>query len=109
MFHIDDESRWSMVLSNVKNLLNEVSQDEIEIEVLGNGNSVKKYVADPKNDYTDLMKDLADKNVKFAACNNSLNGMKLKKEDLNSFVSVVPAGVLELIEKQREGYAYIKP
>lgn len=109
VFHIDDESMWSMVLGNVKNLLVQVNYEEIDIEVLGNGNSVKKYDVNVDNDDMNLMKDLSKKNVKFVACNNSMNGLKLKKEDLYSYVSIVPAGVLELIEKQNEGYTYIKP
>lgn len=109
IFHIDDESRWNMLLGNVKNLLNEIDSKDIDIEVLGNGNSVKKYVKDNMDDNADLMKILSDKNVKFVACNNSLNGLKLKQDDLHSFVSVVPAGVLELIKRQDQDFSYIKP
>ena len=109
IFHIDDESRWNMVLGNIKNLLDQVNYKDIEIEVLGNGSSVKKYDSTVGNDNLERMKELSEKNVKFVACNNSINGLKLSKDDLYNYVSIVPAGVLELIEKQKEGYAYIKP
>ena len=109
IFHIDDEAKWSMVLGNVKNLLEQVNYEDIEIEVLGNGNSVRKYDRTTQNDDLELMKDLSQKKVKFVACNNSLNGLKLLEEDLYDYITIVPAGVLELIEKQREGFTYIKP
>ena len=49
------------------------------------------------------------KGVKFVACNNALNIFDIKKENVIHFVGIVPAGVVELVKKQREGYAYIKP
>lgn len=110
IFHIDDRDRWNMVLSNVKNLLNKVNENEIEVEVLANGNSVEKYSkTTSKNDNINLMKELAKKGVEFAACNNSLTGLGLEKNEILNFITIVPAGVLELIVKQSEGYAYIKP
>jgi intracellular sulfur oxidation DsrE/DsrF family protein len=47
--------------------------------------------------------------VQFVACRNSLVGNKIDEKVLPGFVKVVPAGVTELIKKQSEGYAYIKP
>ena len=55
------------------------------------------------------MRELNNKGVNFVGCNNSLNSLNLKKEDLINFVNIVPVGVLELIIKQEEGYAYVKP
>ena len=98
-----------MVLSNVNNLI-EASKREIKIEVLANGNSVEKYSEiTSASDDIELMKRLSKEDVGFAACNNSLNGLKLDKDQIFDFVTIVPAGVLELTIKQGEGYAYIKP
>ena len=109
IFHIDDVSNWGMLLGNVKNLLDQVNYEDIEIEVLSNGKSVRKYDRTTQNDDVELMRELSKKNVKFVACNNSLNSLELIEEDLYDYITVVPAGVLELIEKQREGFTYIKP
>lgn len=43
------------------------------------------------------------------ACNNALVANKMTKEDLYPQCSVVPAGVVELVELQNQGYAYVKP
>lgn len=108
IFHIDEVERWSRVLGNIKNLLKEVEEKDIFIEVLANGDAVKEYLKDnEKNDMT--FKELSKRGVKFKACNNSLNGLDIKKADLFDFVMVVKAGVLELAEKQSKGYGYIKP
>ena len=55
------------------------------------------------------MEKLNSKGVKFVACNNALISYDMKKDDLIHFVDIVPVGILELINKQSEGYAYIKP
>ncbi|WP_300382138.1 DsrE family protein [Clostridium sp.] len=110
IFHIDNLSNWSLLLKNVSNLLNVIDITNSEVEVLANSEAVKTY--NPIN-YSDkeviFMKDLNNKGVKFVACNNSLNSLNLKKEDLIEFIDIVPVGVLELIIKQQEGYSYIKP
>jgi len=108
IFHIDENGKWEVLLHNVKNLLLACKSNEYTVEVLANGDAVASYVAPPA-DIGQMMKDLAESNVTFAACNNSMRGMKIQAEDLFAFVKVLPVGVLELIQKQNEGYAYIKP
>ena len=55
------------------------------------------------------MESLNIKGVKFVACNNALMAHNIEKYNIIHFVDIVPAGVLELVVKQSEGYAYIKP
>jgi len=47
-------------------------------------------------------------NVKFYACKNTMKKKKVKENQLEDFVGVTPAGVIKVIDLQREGYAYIK-
>lgn len=106
IFHVDEMEKWGVVLKNVSNLLHAVNVEKSNIEVLANSEAVKFY------NVTTLDKELAElnsKGVKFVACNNALNLFKIKKDDLFDFVSIVPVGVLEIINKEAEGYAYIKP
>jgi uncharacterized protein len=110
IFHIDNLSNWNLLLKNVSNLLNVIDTKNSKIEVLANSEAVKIYnSSNDLNKEVIFIRDLNNKGVKFVACNNSLNSLNLKKEDLIDFVNIVPVGVLELIIKQQEGYAYIKP
>lgn len=109
IFHIDELQKWTLLLHNVKNLL--ATYDDCSgvcIEVLANSEAVKGYVSDGPADHN-AMEAISQQNVTFAACSNALNGMNISKEQLFPFVKVVPAGVRELVDKQQEGYAYIKP
>lgn len=110
IFHIDELSKWKLLLGNVSNLLIAIGNEDILLEVLANSEAVKYYDKNLKLDIDiNIMEKLHKKGVKFVACNNALRAYKIEKINIMNFVSIVPAGVLELVERQKEGYAYIKP
>ena len=49
------------------------------------------------------------KEVVFHACANAMRANHVSESSLPEQVIVVPAGVLDLVELQSQGYAYIKP
>lgn len=110
IFHIDENNKWNLLLKNVSNLLNAIDSEKVHIEVLANSEAVKYYdISQDLNTDIETMENLYKKGVKFVACNNALSAYDIKKENIIEFVDVVPTGVLELVKKQNEGYAYIKP
>ena len=109
IFHIDEINKWKLLLNNVSNLLNASNNDKFYIEVLANSEAVKYYDINYVDADIDTMQSLNAKGVKFVACNNALRGYDIKKDTLIGLVDIVPAGVMELVKKQSEGYFYIKP
>ncbi len=109
VFHIDEINKLRLLLNNVGNLLN-VADNKFCIEVVANSEAVKCYTKNQDADVDiNIMDSLNQKGVKFVACNNALMGYDIKKDALPDFVDIVPAGVMELVKKQSEGYFYIKP
>ena len=104
--HIDELSKWNLALGNVRNLL-KAEGDTFTVEVLANSEAVRRYIKTEAGD-PDVQALLAQ-GVRFVACNNALKANNLLPDDLLEGVEVVPAGVVELIKKQAEGYAYLKP
>jgi intracellular sulfur oxidation DsrE/DsrF family protein len=47
--------------------------------------------------------------VRLVACENTMASQKLAKADMLKNISYAPAGVVEIMRKQQEGYAYIRP
>ena len=47
--------------------------------------------------------------VEFIACGNTMKTYKIGKKELLDGVEVVTAGIVELIERQRKGWTYIRP
>lgn len=113
IFHIDEPNKWPMVLENLKNVLNNAKEKNVEyqLEVLAHSMAVfqlRELIA--RNTHLlDQFIENAEAGVVFAVCNNSLNKFNIAKDELFSFCKIVPAGVIELAEKQTEGYVYIKP
>lgn len=109
ILHVDEIERFKIAIGNVKNILK--LEPDMVIEVLVH-NEPLKYLEkenDFKENFREDLINLSSKGVQFAACNNTMTKMGILKEDLYPFVKVVRAGVLELIEKEGEGYAYVKP
>ena len=108
IFHIDETLKSKLVLGNIENLITDLGEENLEVELLANSEAVKLMLKD-SNEFSEQINDLKLKNVTFAACANSLRQMNLNKELLFDFCLVVPSGVGELVIKQTNGYAYIKP
>lgn len=113
LYHIDTEAKWHMVLENAKNMLKYGKENNttFEIEIVANGIAVVgliQMVAEKSKWYLE-MDELYKENVVFAACNNALKKYNSSETPLCAFVTVVPAGVVEISTKQQEGYSYIKP
>ena len=77
-----------------KNLQKDVGAAKVEIEIVAYGSRV-----------ADAMKA----NVKVIACENTMRGQKLTRDDMLSAITYVPAGVTEIMTKQSEGWSYLRP
>lgn len=100
VFHIDDVNRWPRVKGNVQNLLKETQ--EIAVIILANSDAVQGYLSEENQAFIQTIP------IVFHACRNALRGQKISEDKLPDTVKVVPAGVLDLIELQTQGYSYIK-
>jgi len=54
------------------------------------------------------IKALQARHVQFMACENSMRGRHLTVADLLPDVHPVPAGIVEVVTKQEQGWVYIK-
>ncbi|HEC29360.1 MAG TPA: hypothetical protein ENI65_07230 [Gammaproteobacteria bacterium] len=57
--------------------------------------------------YSELMESLNKQGVEFAICNNSLVALNQSRDDIYPYMKIIPAGILQIIKKQMQGYAYI--
>lgn len=110
LFHIDDREKWGMVLKSARNMTNHYEQMAIthQIEIVANGQAVRDYSLANRG-LRNAMRELVEQNILFAACNNALEVAELTSDDIFTFVVVVPVGVVEIADRQLEGYAYIMP
>ena len=102
VFHVDELEKWSEAAKNIKNLLK--LKPDAEIILVVNGSGIQSYQLKAAHEFISSYPM-----VSFHACQNALKAFHLEKSDLPQGVEVVPAGVIDLIELQEKGYAYIKP
>lgn len=93
---------------NINNALKDPRlEGKIEIELVTFSGGTEACMKGSK--YEEDLKSLVEKGVIVSQCNNSLKERKLKREQLYDFIAVVPSGNGELIIRQVEGWAIIKP
>lgn len=113
IFHVDEMQKWELTLGNVKNLISYAQLRNINLQaiVLANSKAVKALTTAEAETLGLLepLLELLDNGVTVSACRNALNKENISEKDLLTNVVVVPAGVAELVLKQAEGYAYIRP
>ncbi len=111
VFHLDwdQEERLFMALENTKNLFKEIPSQQCNVQMVANGKAVNLFRKDRAVKYASEMDELHKLGVRFKACRNAMAKNKVEKADLLAICDVVPAGILELINLQRESFAYIKP
>ena len=103
----DDAKKWNLALNNVKNVQQELGEANVDIEVVayGPGIGMLKF----ESAVAERVDEAVKSGVKIVACENTMKAQKLGKADMMSSIAYVPAGVIELIRKQNEGFAYIRP
>jgi len=59
--------------------------------------------------YLERLKSLKNKGVRFVVCENTLKNRKISKDVfVSELVEYIPAGIAEIVEKQEQGWSYIK-
>lgn len=107
MFHISDTPKAGLCMNNVRNLLDEMGEINVEVEVVVNGAAVEEFVRG--GELESKVRDLMGRGVRFLACNRALNAHQVKGEDLIDGFSIISAGIVELVKRQREGWCYVRP
>ena len=102
-----DPHRWTLALNNAYNVLNGVAPDAVEIElvVYGPGIAMLKRGSAVSERVASAMKS----GIRIVACENTMAGQHLTPADMLAGVGYVPAGAVELMQKQQQGYAYLRP
>jgi intracellular sulfur oxidation DsrE/DsrF family protein len=103
----NDPGKWNLALNNAKNLQDDVGAANVDIEIVAYGPGIGMLKLESPTGAR--IADAAKAGVKVTACENTMRGQKLTKDDMLAGISYVPAGVTEIMKKQHEGWAYLRP
>jgi intracellular sulfur oxidation DsrE/DsrF family protein len=104
-----DPKVWNLALNVVDNVKTSYAKRKIDAEIqvvaFGPGIQMLKDDAVVATRTRDAMKG----GTQMVACENSMGRFKLTKNVMLDNVTYVEAGVVHIIEKQREGWSVIRP
>lgn len=102
-----DAQKWGLTLNNARNVQDDLGGDNVELEIVayGPGIGMLKGNSSVSGHVADALKN----GVKIVACETTMKAQKLVYADMLPNIGFVPAGVVELMKKQQEGFAYIRP
>ena len=103
----DDPAKWALALNNVSNIQAAVGPENVDMEIVayGPGISMLKGGSPVAQRITAALKS----GVKVVACQNTMNAQHLSNANMLADIGYVPSGVVELMQKQQQGYAYLRP
>ena len=102
-----DPKKWNLALNNVNNVQEALGKKNVTVEVVAYGPGINMLRMESV--VGNRVDDAVANGVKIVACETTMRSMKLTKDDMLSSAGYVPGGVIELMKRQREGYAYIRP
>ena len=102
-----DPKKWNLALNNIKNVQEDLGKDRVQAELVAYGPGIGMLKLD--SEVATRVAAAIASGVSVVACENTMTNQKLSKGDMLGDIGYVKAGVVELIEKQYKGYAYIRP
>ena len=103
----NDPAKWNLALNNAKNIQTDLGASNVDIEIVAYGPDINMLKADSV--VGNRVGEAMGAGVKVVACENTMRNQKLAKDDMLPKVGYVEAGVVELMQKQQQGWAYIRP
>ena len=102
-----ESAKWSLALNNMHNLQVDLGGDQVDLELVAYGPGIGMLKAD--SPMAQRISDMLKTGAKLLACENTMKAMKLVHADMLPGIGYVPSGVVELVRKQQQGHAYIRP
>jgi hypothetical protein len=110
----NDPAVMNMVLNNATNVIEyyRSKNEDVDVEIVAYGPGMHMLRADtsPVADRIKRLKEMGK--VQFSACNNTKQNMEKTEGHAISIVpeaTIVPAGVVRLMELQEQGWSYVRP
>jgi hypothetical protein len=113
----NDPALMNMVLNNANNVIEYYRgrNEEVDLDIVAYGPGLHMLRADtsPVADRIKHFKEMAfPGKIQFSACNNTKRSMEKAEGHAISILpeaSIVPSGVVHLMELQEQGWSYVKP
>ncbi len=103
----DSLAKWSFTLTNVENIQAQLGKKKVKIEIVAFGPGI--FMLERNSGVRQQLDEAMKNGVTFIACEASMREHNLARKDIYPGVGFVPSGVAEIVNKQRDGWSYLKP
>jgi uncharacterized protein len=103
----DNPKTWGQALNVIRNIQAAYGKDKVDVELVAFGLGIGILKAD--SIMANRIDDTVASGAKVYACENTMRGFKLSKDEMNAKIAYVPAGIVEIVEKQQAGWAVVRP
>ncbi|MHB1566592.1 MAG: DsrE family protein [Acidiferrobacter sp.] len=103
-------ARWNLALNNAQNIMDYLGQQHVQIVVVAFGPGLKMYFKG--SPVATRIQSLNAEGVEFDACDNTYKQMTKvmgRKPQLVKAAVLVPAGIIRIVQLERDGFSYVKP
>ncbi len=97
---------WNQTLNNTLALTKNAGKANVEIRIVANGAGIGMLKGNSPS--AKLVAAALAQGVKVLACGETMKALVLEKEDMLSDIGYVPGGIIEILDRQNEGWRYIK-
>lgn len=110
VMHLDsrDPDIFRLVCRNAANYLNALPDEDFQLHIVANGGGAPCF-SGGNAEFRRMAQELVDRGVTIKLCANALAEHNIARDEVWPGCQIVPAGVVEIVRLQREGFAYIKP
>jgi len=103
----NDPAKWNLALNNAKNLQTALGATNVAIEIVAYGPGISMLKSD--SIVGNRIGEALGAGVKVVACENTMGNQKLAKDEMLGGIGYVGAGVVEIMQRQQQGWAYLRP
>jgi intracellular sulfur oxidation DsrE/DsrF family protein len=102
-----DPAKWNLALNNARNLQADLGAANVEIEIVAYGPGLGMLKRDSA--VATRVDEALSSGVKVVACENTMRAQKLTQPDMLASIGYVGAGVVEIMQRQQQGWSYLRP
>ena len=108
VFHLNESSpdKQRSALRNIQNLMAEMP--DLPVELVVQGDAINMAVAKSSLLAEDIQ-ELQQNGLLVTVCHNTMVAKKVHESDLLPDMTIVPSAVGRLVQRQHDGFSYIKP
>lgn len=104
-----DETVQRGALNNIRHLYQAVGREHLQVEMVAHGAGLSLLTKKGTALGSELAQLKKEFGAQYTACSNTMKAMHVTREDLVEEVGDTVPAIVRLMERQEQGWAYIKP